>query len=161
MSEDDYEVGYGKPPVHTRFRKGEVNNPRGRPKGSKNTRTLFIEEMNAKVTINTSEGPKKITARHANIKRLIERALKGDIKASMKLFELDEKFNPQDFVPPDDPDAPKTGLLVLSGHAPETYEELHAQYGDMTYQTLEEYETERKVQEEVARQMIEKMNQGR
>ena len=29
----DYEVGYGKPPKHTRFKKGQSGNPKGRPKG--------------------------------------------------------------------------------------------------------------------------------
>jgi hypothetical protein len=28
-----YTVGYGKPPVHTRFQKGVSGNPRGRPRG--------------------------------------------------------------------------------------------------------------------------------
>ena len=34
MIEDDkpYEVGYGKPPRHTRFVKGRSGNPRGRPR---------------------------------------------------------------------------------------------------------------------------------
>ena len=31
-----YEVGYGKPPKHSRFRPGKSGNPKGRPKGSKN-----------------------------------------------------------------------------------------------------------------------------
>ena len=31
---DDYEVGYGKPPKNTQFRKGVSGNPRGRPKKS-------------------------------------------------------------------------------------------------------------------------------
>lgn len=31
-----YEVGYGKPPVVSRFKKGQSGNPRGRAKGSKN-----------------------------------------------------------------------------------------------------------------------------
>lgn len=32
----DYEVGYGKPPAETRFKKGQSGNPNGRPKGSRN-----------------------------------------------------------------------------------------------------------------------------
>jgi hypothetical protein len=31
----DYEVGYGRPPVATRFRPGGVGNPKGRPKKKK------------------------------------------------------------------------------------------------------------------------------
>jgi hypothetical protein len=36
----DYEVGYRKPPVHTRFKKGQSGNPRGRKKSSKNIRKI-------------------------------------------------------------------------------------------------------------------------
>ena len=34
MSKDsaDYDIGYGKPPEDTRFKKGQSGNPRGRPK---------------------------------------------------------------------------------------------------------------------------------
>lgn len=35
-----YEVGYGKPPVHSRFRPGVSGNPRGRPVGSENAATF-------------------------------------------------------------------------------------------------------------------------
>jgi hypothetical protein len=31
--------GYGKPPLHTRFKPGQSGNPRGRPKGSLNFTT--------------------------------------------------------------------------------------------------------------------------
>jgi len=37
----DYEVGYGQPPHHTRFKKGQSGNPRGRPCGSNNLKTLL------------------------------------------------------------------------------------------------------------------------
>jgi hypothetical protein len=30
-----YEVGYGKPPVHTRFKKGQSGNPRGSSRKSR------------------------------------------------------------------------------------------------------------------------------
>lgn len=36
-----YDVGYGRPPEETRFKKGQSGNPRGRPKGSK-TRPRFL-----------------------------------------------------------------------------------------------------------------------
>lgn len=32
----DYKVGYGKPPVHSRFQPGQVTNPGGKPTKSKN-----------------------------------------------------------------------------------------------------------------------------
>lgn len=34
MSDADYEVGYGRPPVHTRFQKGQSGNPAGRKPGN-------------------------------------------------------------------------------------------------------------------------------
>ena len=37
----DYVVGYGKPPLHTRFQKGRSGNPNGRPRGKKNMSTLL------------------------------------------------------------------------------------------------------------------------
>ena len=35
-TDDTYKVGYRRPPKHSRVVKGQVLNPRGRPKGSKN-----------------------------------------------------------------------------------------------------------------------------
>ncbi len=40
-----YDVGYRKPPKHTRFKPGQSGNPRGRPKGTKNLKTDLIEEL--------------------------------------------------------------------------------------------------------------------
>ena len=37
-----YDVGYGEPPVQTRFRKGRSGNPEGRGKGSRNFATVFM-----------------------------------------------------------------------------------------------------------------------
>ena len=45
----DYEVGYGKPPRHSRFVKGQSGNPRGRPAGAKNFTTLLEEALNEPV----------------------------------------------------------------------------------------------------------------
>lgn len=39
------EIGYKKPPRHTRFRKGQSGNPKGRPKGTQNLKTDLAEEL--------------------------------------------------------------------------------------------------------------------
>ena len=41
----DYEVGYRRPPRHSRFKPGQSGNPRGRPNRSKNINTLMQEEL--------------------------------------------------------------------------------------------------------------------
>jgi len=45
----DYEVGRGKPPVHSRFKKGQSGNPRGCP--PKNLPALLATALNEKVTV--------------------------------------------------------------------------------------------------------------
>ena len=41
-----YEVGYGKPPLQTRLRKGQSGNPRGRPRNGamERARKIVLEE---------------------------------------------------------------------------------------------------------------------
>ena len=47
----DYEVGYGRPPVATRFQRGNRCNPRGRPRQMKTASQLIDEAMNSKIRI--------------------------------------------------------------------------------------------------------------
>ena len=41
----DYEIGYGRPPKHTQFKKGQSGNPEGRPKGIKSLSTELDDEL--------------------------------------------------------------------------------------------------------------------
>ena len=50
-NEPDYEVGYGRPPVATRFSKGQSGNPRGRPKVTKAFGAMLHEALNKKVQV--------------------------------------------------------------------------------------------------------------
>jgi hypothetical protein len=79
--ERDYEVGYGKPPHHTRFVKGQSGNPRGRPRGAKNMKTLLNKALNEFVTVTESGGRRKVSKREAIATQLVNRSAKADFKA--------------------------------------------------------------------------------
>src|SRR6516164_11142205 len=57
----DYEVGYRKPPRHTRFNKGQSGNPKGRPGGAKNLSTLLSEALNEPVIVAENGGRRTIS----------------------------------------------------------------------------------------------------
>src|SRR6266853_3537389 len=84
----DYEVGYGKPPCHTRFVKGQSGNPRGRPPGAKNLRTLLGEALNETVIVTENGGRRKVTKRQAIITQLVNRSATADLRAIKILLDL-------------------------------------------------------------------------
>ena len=84
----DYEVGYGKPPRHTRFKKGQSGNPRGRPRGSKNLKTLLNDALNEPVVITEEGGRRKITKREAIVTQLVNRSATADLRALKILLDI-------------------------------------------------------------------------
>lgn len=84
----DYEVGYGRPPKHTRFQKGQSGNPKGRPKGAKNLKTDLEEELQESITVTVEGKQRRISKQRALIKSFVAKALKGEIRASTTLFNL-------------------------------------------------------------------------
>ncbi len=79
-------IGYGSPPVETRFKPGQSGNPRGRPKGRKNEATILHELLNRKITVREDGKPRKITVLEAILLRFTEDALKGNTKTATFLF---------------------------------------------------------------------------
>lgn len=76
-----YDVGYGKPPEHTRFKKGASGNPKGRPKGKLNVATVLNKTLNEKVTITDRGKRRTITMLEATFKQLVHKAVQGDPRA--------------------------------------------------------------------------------
>ena len=83
-----YEVGFGKPPVDTRFKKGQSGNPKGRPKGTLNMATVLARTLREKVVVNESGRRKVITKLEAAIKQLVNKAASGDLSALRQLANL-------------------------------------------------------------------------
>ena len=84
----DYAVGYGKPPVGTRFRPGQSGNPRGRPKGARGLKTLVRETMTKSISVRTAEGHKRMPRIEAVLHRQFELAMKGNDRAQSRLIDL-------------------------------------------------------------------------
>jgi hypothetical protein len=84
----DYEVGYRKPPRHTRFNKGQSGNPKGRPGGAKNLSTLLSEALNEPVIVAENGGRRTISKRQAIIKQLVNQSAKGDWRATKLLLDI-------------------------------------------------------------------------
>ena len=86
--EGDYRVGYGKPPLETRFKRGQSGNPRGRPPGAKNLSTLLNEALNEPVVITENGGRKKVSKRQASLEQLVNEAAKGNWRALKLLVDI-------------------------------------------------------------------------
>jgi Family of unknown function (DUF5681) len=88
MKSDDSPVGYRRPPVHSRFKKGQSGNPRGRP----NKVPDFMEDA-AEILGGTVTGQAKgksitLPAVQAMFRTLCRQALKGDNQALRRVIEL-------------------------------------------------------------------------
>ena len=84
----DYEVGYGKPPRHTRFAKGQSGNPRGRPPGTKSFTTLLDEALNERVLVAENGGRRKVSKRQAIVTQLVNRAATANFPALKILLDF-------------------------------------------------------------------------
>lgn len=92
----DYEVGYGKPPKHGQIKPGEVRNPKGRPKGSRNFKTDLLETLKAPVQLKEKGKAKTVSTQQAALLRLREKALNGDARALDRLIDLARIHNYED-----------------------------------------------------------------
>lgn len=84
----DYVVGYGRPPVATRFQPGKSGNPKGRPKAAKSLNTLARELLTGKVPVRTGSGQKKMHRIEAVLHKAFELALKGNPRALSQILNL-------------------------------------------------------------------------
>ena len=85
---DNYEVGYGKPPEHTRFKKGHSGHPAGRPKGTPNLRSAIRRAAEEKVKVHIGDRTLTMHSIEAMAYKLVQKALGGDIKAVKAVIDL-------------------------------------------------------------------------
>jgi hypothetical protein len=89
-SESD-EVGYGKPPKKTRFRRGTSGNPLGRPRQAPSFRSDLAAELNQTLTITENGKRITLTKQRAVFRTLTTAALK-DVRAASVLLDIARKY---------------------------------------------------------------------
>ncbi len=88
----DYEVGYGKPPRHTRFRPGRSGNPAGRPKGPQTLPADLRAELAEDVTLREGELERTFSKQRAILRSLTAKAIEGDAKATAMVLDLVQRL---------------------------------------------------------------------
>jgi hypothetical protein len=86
--EQDYKVGYKKPPLHTRFKKGQSGNPRGRPRGAKNFSSVLNDALNERVVVTENGTSRKISKRELGIRQLVNKFAMAEAQATKMLLGL-------------------------------------------------------------------------
>ena len=88
----DYEVGYARPPVATRFPPGRSGNPRGRPKGAKSVGQVLRAALSRRVVIHENGRAKRIRLQEAIIQGLVHDAARRNLNATKLLFALMDRY---------------------------------------------------------------------
>jgi hypothetical protein len=88
VDDSKYAIGFGKPPEHSRFRKGCSGNVRGRPRGRLNLATILERVLQAKVAIDENGVCRTVTKLELALEKLVDLAVKGDLAALRLLTTL-------------------------------------------------------------------------
>ena len=93
--------GKGKTDPATYWKKGDKSpNPKGRPKGSKNQKTMYKNAFDKMIIVGIDGKQKSMSLKEAAYHQLAQKAAAGDLKAFKIQQDLDEKYDPPELVPP-------------------------------------------------------------
>lgn len=91
--DEGYTVGYGKPPVHSRYQPGQSGYPVGRRKGVRNLRTDVKRTLLKPVRLKQGGRTQQRSTQESILLVLREKALRGDTRALNRLLDLALRFN--------------------------------------------------------------------
>ena len=115
-----HEVGYGRPPRHGQFKPGHSGNPKGRPKNSRNLKTIIREVFTERIMVREGERRRSITKLEGVVLRQVEAALKGSDRAALAVLKMAQQVELlDDFQKPSE-------MLRLSPAEQSVFEEIRA-----------------------------------
>jgi Family of unknown function (DUF5681) len=87
--QDTYQVGYGKPPTHSRFRKGQSGNPTGQRQSlneAERLKKIILQEAYRLLTVRDGGDIKRMAAVQAVLRSQIASAVKGNVSAQRAML---------------------------------------------------------------------------
>jgi Family of unknown function (DUF5681) len=108
----NHEVGYARPPVHSRFKKGQSGNPKGRPRGRRSVAAILHKILGEKVSVREGERVWLISKTEAIVRSLSLKALRGDQKATETVLALAQEHVQSE-------DRPGNGAITIEFVSPD------------------------------------------
>ena len=84
----EYEVGYRRPPLHSRFKKGQSGNPNGRPAGRPNLNTVLERAMHQKVPVHQGKKVCKKPMFEAILNTHGVKGANGDVRSAALIVNM-------------------------------------------------------------------------
>ena len=128
----DYEVGYKKPPKHSRFKKGRSGNLKGRPKGRKNMRTIVKDILDRNVTIRENGRTRRVKFPEAFANQLAVTALSGSTRDQIMLLKAMNDYAPDLLKEADPPQLITVKYVLPDGKTMDSYSD-----SDLSFDTLD------------------------
>ncbi len=92
LKKEEYEVGYGKPPKSTQFKKGRTGNPKGRPKRSKTIPSLLTRIGMEPMKVTIKGKTRWVMRSEMAIMQLGIKAANGDLRAIGMFMDLHKLY---------------------------------------------------------------------
>ena len=128
-SEPPYRIGYGHPPLHTRIKPGERRNPRGRPKGTRNYKTILQEIAYETHTITEDGKSRRVSTIELVLMSLKNLAMNRNVRAFRLMQDFEQRYQTREI-------PHQGGYLILP--EPLTYEEYIREAAESQRKLLEE-----------------------
>jgi hypothetical protein len=107
---DEYQVGYGKPPRHTRFKKGRSGNPSGRPRKPEPAPIDIVAVLTEPIPVKIGGASREMETFEVWLRGLAKRALTdGNLRAALEFLKVCAKH--RIIAPP--PASPTGGVVRL------------------------------------------------
>lgn len=94
--DDDYKIGYGKPPKHSQFKKGRSGNPKGRAKAPKyiDFMQLLRNAMHKRCKVRIDGDVIYLSKIEAGTEQIANKYASGDLRTAKMILPLLDQLQP-------------------------------------------------------------------